>query len=170
MARYDGSVASGGGVRLWLTWFQKDGSEVLLYKVGTVLRGINAVGLRGLLVTFQRLRRCLVIAWRLEFQGWLWLARIMLEVTHQMANVKLFDQSSVSFFFLPSLLGSGSPFFGSFFEPGSFSYPPPCFSYSLASLDAWTQSRQRLHSSSIAEWPSSLLPYLPRGPLALTTP
>lgn len=46
-----------------------------------------------------------------------------------------FFPSSASFFF--SDLGSGTPFFGSFFDPASFSYPPPAFSYSCESFVAY---------------------------------
>lgn len=35
----------------------------------------------------------------------------------------------VSVFFLSSDLGCGAPFLGSFFDPASFSYPPPSASY-----------------------------------------
>lgn len=45
----------------------------------------------------------------------------LVEAAIRWENVQLCDQSSVSFFFLLSLFGSGSPFFGSFLEPGSFS-------------------------------------------------
>jgi hypothetical protein len=50
-----------------------------------------------------------------------------------------FVPSSTSFFF--SDLGSGTPFFGSFFDPASFSYPPPAFSYSCESFVAYHSDR-----------------------------
>lgn len=55
-------------------------------------------------------------------------------------------QSSVSAFFLLLLLACGAPCFGSFLDPGSFSYSPPSFSYSLASFEAW-DGRPRQHES-----------------------
>lgn len=60
----------------------------------------------------------------------------------------------VSASFLPSLLGSGGPFLGSFLDPASFSYEPPCFSYSDDSLDAWGSAQSQRIVSPELGWMS----------------
>lgn len=54
-----------------------------------------------------------------------------------------FSDCFSSAFFLLDDFGCGVPFLGSFFEPDSFSYEPPFFSYSLDSFAACASDQRR---------------------------